>query len=336
MKKYELPAVADATTVAGWQLVEAETPQPGPGQVLVRVRAVSLNYRDLMISKSAGRQRALVPCSDGAGEVTAIGAGVTRVQTGDRVAGIFFQTWLDGPLAEEVHAQALGGSANGMLVEYVVLSEQGVVKLPDYLSYEEAASLPCAGVTAWNALVEQGRLQPGQTVLLQGTGGVSILSLQLAKAAGARVIITSSSDEKLARARELGADETINYRSTPEWEKEARRLTHGLGADHVVEVGGGGTLDKALAATRASGHIAVVGVLTGAAAAISTGVILSKSLRLTGIYVGSRAMFERYLRALAQHQLRPVIDRVFDFEEAPAALAYLDSGQHFGKIVVRV
>lgn len=336
MKKYEMPAVADATTVGGWQLLETETPQPGPGQVLVRVRAVSLNYRDLLISRSPGRKQPLVPCSDGAGEVAAVGAGVSRVQVGDRVAGIFFQTWLDGPLSEEVHAQALGGSAQGMLAEYVVLSEQGVVKLPDFLSFEEAASLPCAGVTAWNSLVEQGRLQPGQTVLLQGTGGVSVLALQLAKAAGARVIITSSSDEKLVRARTLGADETINYRTTPDWAAEVRRLTQGRGADHVVEVGGGDTLDQALAATRASGHVAVVGVLTGAKAAVSTGVILNKSLRLNGIYVGSRAMFERYLRALEQHQLRPVIDRVFAFEEAPAALAHLASGQHFGKVVIAV
>lgn len=336
MKKYEMPAVAGPTAVGGWQLVEAETPQPGPGQVLVRVRAVSLNYRDLMISRSPGRKQPLVPCSDGAGEIAVVGAGVTRAQVGDRVAGIFFQTWLDGPLSEEIHAQALGGSAQGMLAEYVVLSEQGVVQLPDFLSFEEAASLPCAGVTAWNSLVEQGRLQAGQTVLLQGTGGVSILSLQLAKSTGARVIITSSSDEKLARARELGADETINYRRTPDWAAEVRRLTQGRGADHVVEVGGGDTLDQALAATRASGHVAVVGVLTGAKAAVSTGVILAKSLRMNGIYVGSRVMFERYLRALEQSQRRPVIDRIFAFEEAPAALAHLASGQHFGKVVVRV
>jgi NADPH:quinone reductase-like Zn-dependent oxidoreductase len=336
MKKYELLPFTGPESATGWQLTEAEIPQPGPGQVLVRVRAVSLNYRDLGVAKSPNRAKHRVPCSDGAGEVAAVGPGVTRVQAGDRVAGIFFQAWLDGPLAAEVHAQALGGSADGMLAEYVVLSEQGLVKLPDYLTYEEAACLPCAGVTAWNSLVEQGRLQPGQTVVLQGTGGVSILSLQLAKAAGARVIITSSSDEKLARARELGADETINYRTTPDWEKEVLRLTNGLGADHVVEVGGAGTLEKSIGAIRASGHIAFVGVLTGTAAPITTGQILFKSLRLTGIYVGSRAMFERYLQALALNQLRPVIDRVFAFADAPAALAHLESGAHFGKVVVRL
>lgn len=336
MKKYELRPATSPEDLTGWQLTDADQPQPGPGQVLIRVRAVSLNYRDLGIAKSLNRQKPVVPCSDGAGEVTAVGAGVTRVQPGDRVAGIFFQTWFDGPLVAEVHARALGGSVDGMLAEYVVLSEQGLVKLPDYLTYEEAACLPCAGVTAWNSLFEQGQLKPGQTVLLQGTGGVSILSLQLAKAAGARVIITSSSDEKLVRARELGADETINYRTTPDWEQEVQRLTKGLGADHVVEVGGAGTLEKSLGATRASGHIAFVGVLTGVSAPIATHLLLSKSLRLTGIYVGSRTMFERYLQALTLTQLRPVIDRVFDFDEAPAAFAHLQSGAHFGKVVVQI
>ena len=336
MKKYELLPVTGPDSVAGWQLTEAAPPQPGPGQVLVRVRAVSLNYRDLIVAKSPNQPEHLVPCSDGAGEVAALGAGVTRVQVGDRVAGIFFQTWLDGPLVVEVHAHALGGAIDGMLAEYVVLSEQGLVKLPDYLTYEEGACLPCAGLTAWNSLFEQGQLQSGQTVVLQGTGGVSILGLQLAKAAGARVIITSSSDEKLARAQELGADETINYRTTPDWEAEVLRLTNGLGADHVVEVGGAGTLEKSMQAARASGHIAFVGVLTGVSAPIGTYPLLFKSLRLTGIYVGNRAMFERYLQALTLIQLRPVIDRVFEFAEAPAAFAHLQSGAHFGKVVVRV
>lgn len=336
MKRYEMRPATEPGSPVGWQLIETETPQPGPGQVLIRVRAVSLNYRDLLISQNARRTRTIVPCSDGAGEVAAVGAGVTRVQPGDRVAGIFFQTWFDGPLVDEVHQQALGGSANGMLAEYVVLSEQGLVKVPDFLSYEEAACLPCAGVTVWNGLFEQGKLTPGQTVLLQGTGGVSVLGLQLAKAAGARVIITSSSDEKLARARALGADETINYRTTPDWEKEVLRLTGGLGADHVVEVGGAGTLEKSLQATRASGHIAFVGVLSGNSASIATGPILTKSLRLTGIYVGSRTMFEHLLTALTQLQLRPIIDQVFSFDDAPAALAHLESGAHFGKIVVRI
>lgn len=336
MKQFLLPTASSPTGPRGWQLSEAEMPQPGPGQVLVRVRAVSLNYRDLVLAQSADRPQPVVPCSDGAGEVVALGAGVHRVQVGDRVAGIFFQTWLDGPLYDEVHQHALGGAIDGMLSEYAVLSEHGVVKLPDYLTFEEAACLPCAGVTVWNGLFEQGRLRPGQTVLLQGTGGVSILGLQLAKATGARVIITSSSDEKLTRARELGADETINYRTTPDWEEEVQRLTGSLGADHVVEVGGAGTLEKSLGATRASGHIAFVGVLAGRSAPIATGLLLTKSLRLTGIYVGSRAMFERLLGALTQNQLHPVIDRVFELAEAPAALAYLQSGAHFGKVVVRL
>lgn len=336
MKKYEMRPVTSPEQSVGWQLVEVETPQPGPGQVLIRVRAVSLNYRDLLISQNAKRTRTTVPCSDGAGDITAVGEGVSRVKIGDRVAGIFFQTWLTGPLVDEVHDAALGGSANGMLSEYVVLSEQGVVKLPDYLTYEEAACLPCAAVTVWNGLFEQGHLQPGQTVLLQGTGGVSIFGLQLAKLAGARVIITSSSDEKLARARELGADETINYKTTPDWEIETKRLTNGLGVDHVVEVGGAGTLQKSLGATRASGHIAFVGVLTGPSAPIATGLILTKSLCITGIYVGSRVMFNHLLAAMTPTQLRPIIDRVFDFADATDALAHLKSGAHFGKVVVRV
>ncbi len=336
MKRYEMHPVVSPDQPVGWQFVDANPPTPGPGQVLIRVRAVSLNYRDLLMSQNGKRTRTIVPCSDGAGDITAVGEGVSRVQIGDRVAGIFFQTWLDGPLIDEVHEAALGGSANGMLTEYVVLSEQGVVKLPDYLTYEEAACLPCAAVTVWNGLFEQGHLQPGQTVLLQGTGGVSIFGLQLAKLAGARVIITSSSDEKLARAHELGADETINYKTTPDWEIEVKRLTNGLGADHIVEVGGAGTLQKSLAATRASGHIAFVGVLTGPSAAIATGAILTRSLRITGIYVGSRVMFDHLLAAMTPTQLRPVIDRVFDFADAPAALAHLQSGAHFGKIVVKL
>lgn len=336
MKRYEMHPVTSPEQPVGWQLVDAEAPTPGPGQVLIHVRAVSLNYRDLLISQNVKRTRTIVPCSDGAGDIVAVGEGVSRVNIGDRVAGIFFQTWLTGPLVDEVHDQALGGSADGMLTEYIVLSEQGVVKLPDYLTYEEAACLPCAAVTVWNGLFEQGHLQPGETVLLQGTGGVSIFGLQLAKLAGARVIITSSSDEKLARARELGADETINYRTTPDWEIEAKRLTNGLGVDHIVEVGGAGTLQKSLGATRTSGHIAFVGVLTGPSAPIATGPILTKSLRITGIYVGSRVMFDHLLAAMTPTQLRPIIDRVFDFADALAALAHLQSGSHFGKVVVKL
>ena len=336
MKTYQ---IKDYGSLDGLALVDIPDPTPAPGQVLIRVHAVSLNYRDLMIAlgKYGGTTSpSLVPLSDGAGEVVGVGAGVTRVQVGDRVAGIFFQTWLDGGIRAAYHASALGGAVNGMLAEYVTLSEEGVVKLPDYLTYEEGASLPCAAVTAWNGLVEQGRLTAGETVLLLGTGGVSMFALQIAKAHGARVILTSSSDEKLARARALGADDTINYRMTPDWDKAVWALTGKLGVDHLVEVGGPGTLAKSLQATRHGGHIAQIGVLSAVEAKISPMPILGKSLHVNGIYVGSRAMFERLLSALTVGQIHPVIDRTFAFDEVRAAYAYLQSGAHFGKIVVTI
>ncbi len=315
-----------------------EPPAPGPGQITVRVRAVSLNYRDLMIltgrygggNPPAGR----VPLSDGAGEVVAVGAGVSRVGPGDRVAAIFFQRWLDGGMEAAYHQSALGGAADGMFAEYVTLSAEGVVVLPDYLSYEEAAALPCAAVTAWNGLVEQGGLIAGETVLLLGTGGVSVFALQIAKRLGAKVIQTSSSGDKLARAQALGADETINYKTHPDWEKRVWELTGKRGADHIVEVGGPGTLEKSLAAARHGGKIAQIGVLADPSTKISPLPILGKSLQINGIYVGSRAMFERMLRAFAVSQIHPVIDRVFPFADARDAYAYLQSGAHFGKIVV--
>lgn len=315
-----------------------EPPGPGPGQIVVRVRAVSLNYRDLMILTGrygGGNPPAgLIPLSDGAGEVAAVGDGVSRVKPGDRVAGLFFQDWLDGGIEAAYHTSALGGAVSGMLAEYVTLSEHGVVPLPEYLSFEEGASLPCAAVTAWNGLVEQGRLTAGETVLLLGTGGVSMFALQVAKMFGARAIITSSSDDKLARAKSLGADETINYKTSPDWEKVVWDLTGKRGADQIVEVGGPGTLEKSLAAARHGGKIAQIGVLSDPGAKIAPLPILGKSLHLNGIYVGSRAMFERLLTALTVNQTHPIIDRVFPFAEAQAAYAYLQSGAHFGKIIV--
>ena len=278
----------------------------------------------------------LIPLSDGAGEVAAVGDGVSRVQVGDRVAGIFFQDWLDGGIEAAYHKSALGGARNGMLAEYVTLSENGVVPLPDYLSYEEGASLPCAAVTAWNGLVEQGHLTAGETVLLLGTGGVSMFALQIAKMFGAKTILTSSSNEKLARAKSLGADETVNYKTTPNWEKVVWNLTGKRGADQIVEVGGPGTLEKSLQAAKHGGKIAQIGVLADPGAKISPLPILGKSLHLNGIYVGSRSMFARMLTAFTVNQTHPVIDRVFPFAEAQAAYAYLQSGAHFGKIVVTV
>lgn len=318
----------------------AEPPAPGPGQIVVRIRAVSLNYRDLMIltgQYGGGNPPAgLIPLSDGAGEVAAVGEGVSRVKLGDRVAGIFFQDWLGGGIEAAYHKSALGGAINGMLAEYVTLSENGVVSLPEYLSFEEGASLPCAAVTAWNGLVEQGRLMAGETALLLGTGGVSMFALQIAKMHGARVIITSSSDHKLARAKALGADETINYKTRPNWEKVVWDLTGKRGADQIVEVGGPGTLEKSLQAAKHGGRIAQIGVLSDPGAKVSSLPILGKSLHLNGIYVGSRAMFERMLTAFTVNGTRPVIDRVFSFAEARAAYAYLQSGAHFGKIVITI
>lgn len=321
----------------GWKIEEVETPTAESlkeGEVLMRVHAASLNYRDLMLSQNPRQKTPLVPLSDGAGEVIAVGAGVSRAAIGDRVAANFFPTWLDGPMRGEYHAAALGGGRDGMLTEYKILHESALVKLPDYLSFEEAATLPCAAVTVWNALFEQGNLQAGQTVLLLGTGGVSVFGLQFAKMAGARVIITSSSDAKLKKARQMGADEIINYRTTPDWDKEVWNLTGKRGVDHVLEVGGTGTLEKSLASTTYGGYVALTGVLTGFDARADPWLITGRSLRVNGIYVGSVALFEKMLAAMAQNQIRPVIDRAFPFEQAPDALRYLQSGSHLGKIVV--
>lgn len=316
--------------------IERPDPSPGHRQVVVRVRAVSLNYRDLGTVKRAGQRGLtlpLIPCSDGAGDVMQVGPGVTRAKKGDRVAGIFMQTWLAGDLKPAQRQSALGGAIDGMLVEQVVLNEEGLVHVPEHLSYEEAATLPCAAVTAWQALVTRGALKSGDSVLVQGTGGVSIFGLQFGVMHGARVIVTSSSDEKLSRARKLGAAELINYRTTPDWEQRVLELTGGEGVDHVVEVAG--TIDKSLGAVRVGGAISLIGALTGSRQA-DLGSMVPKQARLQGIYVGSREMFEAMNRAIALHKMKPVIDRVFPFEEAREALKYMESGAHFGKIVIRV
>ena len=336
MKAYQIKSPG---SLDGLAHVDLPDPVPGPGQIVVRVHAAALNYRDLMIvlgHHGGTTPPDRIPMSDGAGEVVGVGEGVSRVKVGDRVAGLFFQTWLDGGIRAAHHASALGGAQDGMLAEYVTLSAEGIVKLPDWMTYEEGASLPCAAVTAWNGLVEQGHLTAGETVLLQGTGGVSMFALQIAKAHGARVILTSSSDEKLQRAKALGADEVVNYRTTPGWDKAVWALTGKQGVDHVVEVGGPGTLAKSLQAARHGGHIAQIGVLSDVEAKVSPMPILGKSLHVSGIYVGSRAMFERLLLALTVGQIHPIIDRVFPFAEAQAAYAYLQSGAHFGKVVIRV
>jgi NADPH:quinone reductase-like Zn-dependent oxidoreductase len=335
MKAY---AIQNTFGIDSLTLTDLPDPRPGPGQVLLKMRAWSLNYRDLMVVKGLYNPKLRLPCipfSDGVGEVVGLGDGVSRVKVGNRVAGSFMQKWLDGELTDAKGRSALGGGGEGMLAEYVVLSEEGVVHVPTHLTDEEAATLPCAAVTAWNALVPSGHLKAGDSVLVQGTGGVSLFALQFAKLGGARVLATSSSDEKLARARQLGASDGINYKKVPEWEERVRELTDGVGVDHVVEVGGAGTLGKSFRAVRTGGTIALIGVLTGNSGQVNPLPVLMKNIRLQGIYVGSRAMFEAMNRAIALHQLRPVVDRVFPFSEVREALQYMESAAHFGKICVR-
>ena len=321
------------------KVVSVPVGEPGPGEVRVRLRAASLNYRDLMTVEGTYNpklQLPRIPGSDGAGEVTAVGEGVTEFKVGDRVTSLFFQDWLDGDQLPETGKSALGGAIDGTFVTERVFREDGVIQTPEFLSDEEAATLPCAALTAWNALVEKGHLRAGETVVVMGTGGVSLFALQLAKAQGARVILTSSSDEKLERGRALGADEAINYRTTPEWDAEVLRLTGGRGADHVVEVGGSGTLPRSLKAVRPNGHVYLIGVLSEPGKGVDVMPVLSKSIYLNGVYVGSRAMFARMNAALAVNGIKPVVDRVFGLEEGRAALEYLKSGGHFGKVVLRL
>ena len=335
MKAYHLIAQTGPDAL---RIVELPDPVPARGQVLVRVRATSLNYRDLMVAdgRYGKANLPLIPLSDGAGEIAAVGENVRRWKTGDRVAGTFFQGWRSGSYNREVPNTALGGALNGMLAEYVVLSEEGVVAIPSHLSFEEAATLPCAALTAWQALVTRGNVSADETVLLLGTGGVSIFALQFAKMHGARIIITSSSDEKLIRAKALGANETINYQSTPNWEKEVFRLTDKAGANQVVEVGGAGTFLKSLRSVSPGGQIHLVGGVSGFTGEVPLIEIIGKMAVVRGIYVGSREMFEAMNRAITLHQTKPVIDRVFAFADAPAAYRHQQSGAHFGKVVVSV
>ena len=329
-----------------FRLAMKTVPQPTAaqaGQVLVRVRAVSLNQRDLLVMRGqygaggGGDMNGKVPLSDGAGEVIAVGSGVSRFKAGDRVAGTFFTQWIDGKRTPQVAASARGGGGvDGMLSEVVVAHQDSLVRIPDHLSFEEAATLPCAGVTAYRALFVDGALKSGEFVLLEGTGGVSTFGLQFAAAAGARPIITSSSDDKLAQARKLGAFGTVNYRTNTEWQREVRKLTGNAGVDHVLEVGGRDTLPKALEALGFEGHVAIIGGLSGFASDIPAGRLLISGASITGIYVGSRADFEAMNRFIAQHKIRPVVDRVFSFEEAPKAYDFMDNGSYMGKIVIKI
>lgn len=319
------------------KLAEREAPKAGPGEIVIRMKAASLNYRDLATVAALHGIRGqlpLVPLSDGCGEVVEAGEGVTRVKAGDRVAPSFFQGWISGEPSMEALRTSLGGPIDGCAQDYMLLSAEGVSKAPDNLSDEEAACLPCAGLTAWRALMVEGRVKPGDTVLVQGTGGVSIFALQFAKAAGARVIVTSSSDAKLERARDLGADMFINYAKTPDWATETRKLTGGRGADHIVEVGGAETFQQSIMAARLGGHIAVIGLLSGVMKDLNVAAIFSQNLKISGITVGSRTMFEDMSRAIVANDIHPVIDKRFGLEDAPEAFRTMESASHFGKIVL--
>jgi len=337
MRAYQLPKIAAGIE----ELVEVDRPMPKPlyRQVLVKVMACSLNYRDLLIARGGYHlpvRENVVPLSDGAGEVVEVGPGVTRVKAGDRVASCFFQRWSGGAPSLDLQVSALGGSLNGMLAEYAVLEEDGVVKIPEHLSMEEGATLPCAAVTAWEAMMNHAKLMAGYTVLLQGTGGVSIFGLQFAHATGIVPIVTSSSDEKLARAKALGAAHGINYRTMPEWDKAAIALNGGRGVDHVLEVGGANTLKLSFGAIRLGGKISLIGGLSGAARELNPGLIFSKRANVQGISVGSMQTFEAMNAAIAANKIKPVIDRVFGFDEVRAAYRHMEARGHFGKIVVRV
>lgn len=314
-------------------LVERPQPQPGPGEVLVRLRAASLNYRDLLVVKglySRNPPPNLIPGSDGAGEVVAVGEGVTRCKPGDRVVANLMPAWIEGEPDETKAKSALGAAVDGVLREYMVMDEHGLLPVPAHLSFLEAATLPCAALTAWNALMEVAHIKPGDTVLVMGTGGVSIFAFQFAKMAGARIIATSSQEAKLARLREMGAHITLNYKSQPKWGAEVRRLVEG-GVDCVVEVGGAGTLAESSRAVRMGGTIALIGVLSGTSE-MNPVPVLMKAVRLQGVFVGSRVMFEQMNRAISLHGVKPIIDRVFPFEQTREALEHMESGAHFGKI----
>lgn len=321
------------------QVVEKPDPTPGPGEVLVRMRAVSLNYRDLMmVNGMYGRgpppKAPIIPFSDGCATVEAVGPGVTRFAVGDRVATMFFQGWISGPPTLEKALTALGNPIPGAGRELAVFSEQGLSKVPAFLTDQEVACLPCAALTAWRALFEDADLRPGDLVVLQGTGGVSIFGLQFAHAAGFRTLITSSSDEKLQRARSLGADHLVNYRETPQWSKAVREASGGRGADFIMEVGGPGTIHESMRAVRIGGHVAIIGVVAQGGEPFNPAVLIGNSARMQGVFVGSRDMFEAMCRAIEQHGVRPVVDKVFPWTEARAAFETMRAGGHFGKIVL--
>ena len=336
MKCVEIVAT---TGLEGLRVIERDVPKPGPGEVLVRMRAASLNWRDMQILRGSyvrGIPLPRIPLSDGAGEIVEVGTGVTRVKAGDRVCSTFFETWLTGPVFAEAQDAALGGTAEGVLAEYVLLKGEGVIRFPDHLSFEEAATLPCAALTAWHGLFEATSLRPGDTALLLGTGGVSIFGLQFARMAGANAISTSSSDEKLERAKKLGATGTLNYATNAKWAEGVRQLTGGRGADAVLDVAGGESSKAALDALRTGGHVAIIGARAGAGSDLDRGFVLRKGLRVSGINIGSRAMFEAMNRAVTAAKLKPVVDKTYPIADAVTAYRDFATGKHFGKVVITI
>jgi NADPH:quinone reductase-like Zn-dependent oxidoreductase len=333
MKVWE---IQNSYGIENLRLAEKSEPKPGPGQIVVTMKAASVNYRDLLtvIGYGGGYPLPLIPFSDGAGEVSAVGPGVMRVAVGDRVCPLFFQSWLSGPITAESRNRPLGGPLPGVLQKSLLLDADGVSKISSKLSFEEAATLPCAGLTAWRAVTIEVPVGPGDTVLVQGTGGVSIFALQFAKARGATVIATSSSDAKLAHAKKLGADHTINYKATPEWAGVAREMTGGRGVDVVVEVGGENTLGQSFDAARVGGSVVVIGVLGGFSSPVMIPVVFGKNLHIHGITVGNREQFDQMVTYIEEHNLRPVIDRIIPFARVPDALRLMQAGGHFGKIAI--
>ena len=336
MKAYEVQEFG----IEKLSFVDRPIPEPASGEVLVRFHAASLNYRDLMVVSGTYNPKMklpAVPLSDGAGEVVAVGDDVTKWKPGDRVMPIFAQRWFDGDSSEEKRRTSLGAGAqwDGVLREYGTFTEESVVQIPEHLSFEEAATLPCAALTAWNALAFSGKLKAGESVLTLGTGGVSIFAAQFAKLFGARVVSTSGSGEKIEKLRDLGITETINYRDREDWDVAVLEIVGKPGMDHIVEVGGAGTLARSINAVRIGGHVALIGALTGAAGFSPTTVFM-KAIRLQGIFTGPKSMFEDMNRAISVNKLKPVIDRVFEFDEAREALKHMEGASHFGKIVVRI
>ena len=335
MKAVELLTATGGGTL---RMAECQVPEPGPGEVLVRVRATSLNFRDLLVMDHmyGALPEVVIPLSDGAGEIAALGPGVSGLSVGQRVAGAFYPDWITGPVTAAARARSLGANMDGMLAQYALLPAHAAIPVPEHLTDEEAATLPCAGLTAWNALFEVAGLRPGQTVLLIGSGGVSVYALQFALMAGARPIILSGSADKRAKLAKLGAETIIDYRATPDWHEEVLRLTGGEGVDAVVEVGGPGTLERSLQSVRFGGTVIAIGFVAQDGAGVQPRLLIGKSARLQGMTVGSCAQFHAMNRAVARHGLRPAIGHVFEMDEAQAAYDLLRKAGHFGKIVVRV